>query len=163
LKLPIALSFLHCLSQNSSRRTTTSLIDTTRLDGQEAEAQEEQSLGQVRKLAEAGRTTITLQSLRCRKHDEGYITDKDVVIQDIKINATLEDIQHAIESRGLLSLTVIEENIYTNIYLGYEVPMLVEDAMLVTVTERETEFDATAPGGLKIEKYGAQASIAYKC
>ena len=163
MKLPIALSFLNCLSQNSSRRTTTSLIDTTGSDGQEAEAKEEQSLGRVRKLAEAGRTTITLQSLRYRKHDEGYITDKNVVIRDIKINATIEDIQHAIESRGLLSLTLIEGNIYTNIYLGYEVPMLVEDSMLVRVTERETEFDATAPGGLKIEKYRAQASIPYKC
>jgi hypothetical protein len=31
---------------------------------------------------------------------------------------------------------------------------LIEDSLFVTVTEQETEFDATAPGGLKIEKYG---------
>jgi hypothetical protein len=41
--------------------------------------------------------------------------------------------------------------------LGYTVPdFVIEDALLVTVTENETEFDASAPGGLKIEKYRAR-------
>ncbi|KIM86505.1 hypothetical protein PILCRDRAFT_328093 [Piloderma croceum F 1598] len=87
-------------------------------------------LGQVGTLVDAGRTSVTVRYL-CRSQLED---DENVVLENIKTNATLQEIQRAISSKG------------------YDIPTLMEASMLVTVTEQETEFDATAPGGLKIEK-----------
>jgi hypothetical protein len=119
-------------------------------------------LGQVGTLIDAGRTSVTLEYLRRFEQAEGEVTDENVVIQNIKIDATLQDIERAISSMGSLSLTGHSRMKVLKEYLGYDVPLLMEASMLVTVTEQETEFDATAPGGLKIEKYGTCICVACK-